>query len=250
MKLLVIVLCLLSERYLVHALSFTRFFWFGAYARYIQNIPALASLLTIPWLRLLVFILPIMLLASLVWWLIAGVLYGLLNFLFNLFLIYYCLGPDNPFYPDETNIAPESNQKQVEDYLYSVNRQLFATIFWYVVAGFAGALLHRLATLCMRIEPVMPEAKILTDIMEWIPARILGFLCLLTGNFQRGLIPWKNHVFTNITQNKQFLADCGVEALRIDSEEMLTVSVVQQRVNHALIVLLVILAVFTCLAGL
>lgn len=35
MKLIVIVLCLLSERYLVHAISFTRFDWFGRYVEWL-----------------------------------------------------------------------------------------------------------------------------------------------------------------------------------------------------------------------
>ena len=31
MKLMVILLCLLSERYLVHSIAYQRFFWFGDY---------------------------------------------------------------------------------------------------------------------------------------------------------------------------------------------------------------------------
>lgn len=249
MKLLVIVLCLLSEKYLIHAASFTRFAWFAGYARYLETTPVLASLFTIPWVRLLVFIVPILLIVSLIWFLVAGVFYGVLNLILNLIVFYYCLGPANPFYPDEQDINPAENEEQTIHYLCAVNRELFSSIFWYMIAGIPGVLLHRLATLCLNVPVCMTEAKILTDIMEWLPARVLGFLCLLTGNFQRGFIPWKNHFFAGIHENRNFLAACGLEALRFEPGAVLSVTLAEHMVNHALIVLLVILAVVTTLAG-
>lgn len=248
MKLLVILLCLVSERYLIHVWSFSRFQWLGAYFQWLEEQSFAKSLLSIPWVGLFACISPFLLLGTLIQWVIADLLYGVLNLLFHIIIFYYCLGPKNPFYPEENLINGEDHTHQVVDYFYMINRQLFAPIFWYVLTGPIGVLFYRMITLCQSFSPVRSQAEIFTDILEWIPIRILSLLFLLTGNFQRGYASFKNRFFSGITQNRIFIADSGLEALRTDKEEVLSVTLAESLVMRALIVILVILAICTNIA--
>lgn len=59
MKLLVVVLCLLSERFLIHTASSQRFYWFGEYYLLIKNKIDNTRFFTNPWMILAATILSI-----------------------------------------------------------------------------------------------------------------------------------------------------------------------------------------------
>lgn len=95
MKLLVILLCLLSERFLIHSISYNRFVWFESYYQYIKsfidknNIPRNTAFL------LFLIIVPIIIGVSLAYLLLSSILFGFLGLVFNLAIFYYCLVPKN-----------------------------------------------------------------------------------------------------------------------------------------------------------
>ncbi|KTD29780.1 MULTISPECIES: hypothetical protein [Legionella] len=245
MKLLVIILSLLSERYLVHAVSHRRFDWFPVYFKTIcQYLPQTKQSLN-QTIILLMVILPLLILSALLLFVFDHILFGFIGFLLNLVIFYYCLGPENPFYPVREDTDAESSELVVGNYFVKVNGQLFAVVFWYIVLGALGALVYRLISLCRTQEVTAPLATRLTDLLDWIPARITVFLYLLVGNFQRGIHFLSQNVLSAPKSNDLLLREGGLLAARAADAEPVQLPYAENLVEHAMIVYLVFLALFT-----
>ena len=75
MKLLVVVLCLLSERFLIHAAAHQRFYWLGNYYSFIKKIIDKSSLFTNPWMILAATVIPIVVFISLIYFLLHSIFF-------------------------------------------------------------------------------------------------------------------------------------------------------------------------------
>ncbi len=246
MKLLVIVLCLLSERFLVHTVSHQRFCWFADYCLSIKKLIEKSDFFTNSWMYLAGVVAPIIFVVSLIYFLFSGIFFGFLGVIFSIIIFFYCLGPQNAFYPiSESDSGSTNNTEVIGDYFVQVNSQLFSVIFWYVVTGPIGVLTYRLITLCQTINPISQQAKQISDVLEWIPARISALLYLLVGNFQRGFIVFTKLLFVKPELNHQILNDCGVLAVRSNEVDEIPLPVAECLIEHATIVLMVFIALFT-----
>lgn len=250
MKLLVIVLCLLSERFLIHSISYQRFSWLNDYYLFIKKTIEKNEYFSNPWSVLAAIILPIVFLVSLVYLSLQSVLFGLFGLVLSLFIFFYCLGPQNAFYPISESDTNRAEVDSIGEYFAEVNSQLFAVIFWFIIAGPIAALTYRLLTLCKDINTVSIQATQITEILEWIPARITALLFLLVGNFQRGFNLFIQYVLTPPDSNNKILSECGLQAVRINDDEEVPMAVAESLVEHAAIVLLVCIALFTLVAWL
>lgn len=255
MKLLIIVLSLLSERYLTHAISHRRFDWFRGYFKAIHSFFPKKGGLANPWLILVSVILPLLIVTGIILWLFQSVLFGFISFLINLVIFYYCLGPDNVFYP-ATHSEPKKKTKtqgadrSASEYFADVNSQLFTVIFWYILLGPLAIILYRLVSLCQLEKIVSAIAKFVTDIIEWIPARITAIVYLLVGNFQRGFGQLLKKLFAAPSENHTLLSQVGIAAVRTGEKRDVTLPFAQILVEHAIIVYLVLLALFTMVSWL
>lgn len=245
MKLLVIVLCLLSERFLVHASSHHRFHWFSTYAQMTEKRLAQMSFTASPWLMLAFVLLPIVLATFIVLYLFGNWLFGLIGLALNLAIFYYCLGPGNPFYPVR-HTEKEESEDDAGHYLAQVNGQLFAVTFWYIVFGPLAAIVYRLISLCQSQQAVKTQAIWLTNILDWIPARLTILLYLIVGNFQAGLRCFSKKFLAVPDENHVLLSTCGLESL--GDNKHITMLHAERLVEHAVIALLVLLACFTLIA--
>ncbi|KGP64377.1 membrane protein [Legionella norrlandica] len=250
MKLLVIVLCLLSERFLIHSISYQRFFWFNDYYLFLKKTIDRNQYFANPWLELAATVLPIILLVSLIYFSFESIFFGLFGLVFNLFVFYYCLGPQNAFYPIIVKSNDQSEVDSIGEYFAEVNSQLFAVIFWYIIAGPIAVLTYRLTTLCKGLNSINPQAIQVAEILEWIPARITALLFLLVGNFQRGFNLFIHYAFAHPNLNDEILSECGLQAVRINDTDEVPMVVAENLVEHATIVLLVFIALFTLVAWL
>lgn len=250
MKLLVIVLCLLSERYLVHQASFGRFALFSSYFRALgSQLPA--SFMAInPYALLAIMVLPLVILCAFVLWILGSIVFGFVGFLLHLVIFYYCLGPDNPFYPNRASAEDDNSSNNAHNYFVAINSQVFAVIFWYIVAGPVAALIYRLISLSQEQPAVASAAKTVTDILDWIPARITVVLYLLVGNFQQSVNFFMQHFVSPPQYNAQLLGEGGVLAARTQENAAVSLPYAQSLVEHAIILYLVFLAFFTFVAWL
>ncbi|MBA3537050.1 MAG: regulatory signaling modulator protein AmpE [Tatlockia sp.] len=245
MKLLVILICLLSERYLVHALSYLRFTWFSSYCNKIYQYVGHSPLLQNPKILLVIIVVPLLVLAGIAFYIADYLFFGLFTFLLNLLIFYYCLGPVNPFYPVRTEVESDNTEVAAGYYFSQVNGQLFSVIFWYVVSGVVGVLVYRLISLCREQELTATLATQITNFLDWIPARLTLLLYLLVGNFQKGFHFYVQKFLTSPEYNSQFLSEGGLLAARTNESEPVQLPYAESLVEHAIIVCVVILALFT-----
>lgn len=243
MKLLVIVLCLLSERFLTHITSHNRFQWFSNYRDFLHaKFPQLN-----PVFLFLLAIIPIPLITGFILYWLYGLFFGVIGFILHIVVFYYCLGPENPFYP--TRVENNSITDDTSHYLCAVNSQLFSIIFWYILLGPVAILTYRLVYLCRDDIKFGNLAQIVTDVIEWLPARMTALLYLLVGDFQTGIKDYASLFFKAPNDNSRILKSCGLKALgETEPDENLPRSEIL--VEHAVIVLLVLTAFVTIAARL
>jgi AmpE protein len=250
MKLFVIVLCLLSERYLVHSISHSRFYWFPSYfaaisQKLLKSEFSLFNQLSV--LALVVFI-PLIIFGLFCYFL-GWIFFGFIGFLLHLIVFYYCLGPQNPFYPVFEQ-GEQDNETVIRNYFAKVNGELFAVIFWYIVFGPLGSLFYRLVSLCREQLLTADLARNITDVLDWIPTRITVLLYLLAGNFQRGIHFFGKMFFATPYKNYTLLGEAGLLAAKDREEEVLSIPNAERLVEQALIIYLVFLAFFTLVSWL
>ena len=246
MKFIVIVLCLLSERFLVHASSHARFQWFDHYSKAIEKrMPA--AFVSNSWLVLLFIVLPLVIATSLAFYVVGNLLFGLVILLLNIAIFHYCIGPQNPFYPVR---GDDVTHDEVGGYLAGVNGQLFAVIFWYLVMGPLGVVTYRVISLCQNYSLVHKQATWITSILDWLPTKITALLYLFAGNFQAGVRHFSAMFFTSPDNNQEMLSTCGIQAVGFNEPEEVRMPQAEILVEHAVIVLLVLLAFFTMAAWL
>lgn len=245
MDLLVIVLSLLSERYLVHKIAHNRFHWFTTYSHVISSritraLPSISA-----WVVLAMIVMPVLLMAAIILCCVDNVMYGFLDLVFNIAIFYYCVGPVNPFYPVLTNADEQPMNAHIRDYLVNVNEQLFAVLFWYIVLGPLGILAYRFISQAKHQPVVSHQASNVLAVLDWLPVRMTALLYLLVGNFQVGFNLLCTMFFSAPHQNQNMLSRCGMAALSIDNDEQKTMLQAENLVEHATVVLLVLLAIYT-----
>lgn len=241
MKLLVILLCLLSERCLVHAVSPLRFNWFFSYCKRINQLLPKTKLFSNPITSLVMIVLPLLVLWALILSVADSLLFGFITLLLNLALFYYCLGPHNPFYPvrTETETEVESSELVAGRYFAQVNGQLFSVVFWYLLGGTLAVLSYRLIALCREQELTAQLARRLTDLLDWIPARITLLFYLLVGNFQQGFRFYRQKFLSTPKNNDFLLSEGGLLAARTNESELVQLPYAESLVGHAMIAYLV-----------
>jgi AmpE protein len=189
------------------------------------------------------FILPLVLALLLPYLLLHNILFGFFGLVMHVLVLYYCLGPQNPFYP----IHPDENSpefdKNIGAYFAEVNGELFAPIFWYMFTGIFGVLVYRLISLCATLPAVRLQASQILLLLDWLPARLTALLYLLVGNFQRGFAKFKHWCLT--LENNTLLSECGLKAVKTDNKDSLSIVLAEYLVEQAVILNLVLLAIYT-----
>lgn len=98
----------------------------------------------------------------------------------------------------------------------------FGVIFWFVVLGVFGALFYRLChlyrTSCKQEanEDHFPVVDDLVYWLDWLPARLTGFLFLMLGDFVKGFYRLKDYVLDTEVSNAQVISETGVSALGVE----------------------------------
>lgn len=99
----------------------------------------------------------------------------------------------------ETMDAGQINRAAIESSLENGLDAIFATVFWFVVAGPAGAVLHRLVNTLDAMWGYRTErfaafgwaAARLDDAMAYIPARLLALTYAVLGNREAAMQCWR-----------------------------------------------------------
>jgi len=263
------------------ALTLERFFdwshlrrwqWFD---RYCQLIGSYVDHLS-PGLRLASWVLPPVIIIGIVGCILSSSLFGILRVIFDFIIILYCFGPDNLWaqlyeclqamqqgdarlvdvrvkaaFPEIA--APTSqalHQSLVRAIFIQGERRVFAVIFWFSIFGPMGAVLYRLTALInsRAIADLALLSNKALEILDWIPARVLGFFFALGGHFVKVFQALQKYALQGLDQNEVLTAETGIAALDLPHNKPLSESgdIERQAVqlfDRALIIMLVLSAV-------
>lgn len=205
------------------------------------------------WLAVASLLVPVILVTLLIQGLLMLPFYGLFDFIFNLFVLLYCLGTVKVH-----RYTALDNSKPVETLFVQSQQQLFSILFWFVIFGAVGALVYRITMQMKRYYQNQGNAdsssyfELLQQYFDWIPTRLLGFIFALVGDFSQTFSAWWNHAWSTVSNNESFLLNCGFSALAVpeeDSEEgmatyqLQAVSLIERALLATLVIFILIVLV-------
>ncbi len=271
MKLVVILICLALLRYVSVGRTPTRYNWFQSYAATLQKY---LTFVKQPWLITLVILLPLLIIALLLQLGLAHGIFYILEFIFNIAILWYCLWPvslqehldssleknksandhsDNEI-NDEDAVQPEGEDLRAltEALLCHANTRTFAVLFWYVVLGPFGAVLYRMVSqltkLSSRPQDMLNAIATVAHTLDWIPARLVGLGYALAGNFVKGFQQWMHYAGRGLASNQDLLIMSGLAAMDINPDTPADAEQARQTlrlIDRSLIVWIVVIAIFT-----
>lgn len=241
MAFIVTLIALLIERFFDWS-HLRKWNWFVSYQRaVIKRFPGKSS-----YFALAATIIPLLVLVVLIQVVLRHTLFGLVEFLFQLFLFLYCLGPQNlwadtfacinalvqgdvqtagdklqaAFGVTDVNSKQALHGQLVNNIFIAANRRIFAIVFWFLVLGPVGAVLYRTITLSAASFPkqeaapeLLQSARVVESTLDWIPVRILTCVFALSGHFVKVFSCWRKGSFMGFHENEALLTECGTAAL-------------------------------------
>ncbi|MDQ6645838.1 MAG: beta-lactamase induction protein, partial [Pseudomonadota bacterium] len=166
----------------------------------------------------LALVLPLALCSLLVWFFSRTPLGELLQVIFSLVVLIYCLGP-RAFEADleaivgaPDDVARETAAQALADdgepvpwnapalgaaVAYAALRRRFGVLLWFFLLGPVGALLYRLAQMLARDETLQLDADAhrmaiyTANALDWLPAQLLTFTLAVVGHWEAVIGAWK-----------------------------------------------------------
>ena len=240
MRFLIIILCLLSEKYLTHQFFTFRKKWSDLYAHYIEKLIPPKILNSAPLAPFAIY-LGSLSIVCVVFALIGRHGIGLIpNFIFELAVFYICLGEHNLFYVN----ANEKKLLDDNEFILAMNQEFFAVILWFFLLGPFGALLYRVTQYFTKShQPYLGLLKI-KAFLDWIPVRMSAFLFLLVGQFQPGFKEFLQKINQNPMENDSLLIQTARNALGVKDHENIDMMQLQVLFNHSCLLLVFLLAIY------
>ncbi|MEY4590833.1 MAG: hypothetical protein RL497_2909 [Pseudomonadota bacterium] len=109
---------------------------------------------------------------------------------------------------------PALNKAVLQQAAYLGFSQVFAVLFWFVLAGPAGALGYRLACIHLHAQP-WPGLVRLVWWLEWPAVRLLGLTFAFTGNFLSCIQRWQACVFCSVRSTQEIITYFVLGALGV-----------------------------------
>lgn len=284
MNLLILVACLLIERYLHIGSALKRFSWFEGYLAFLQTKIRKDSPLSKGYLAVVVAVLPLFIPLLCLYVLAVQYQLALSGIGLYFILLLYCFGPRDLY--DQLNLyfgAAEEKDPEHMAYIYNditgstldntdgssakasarkltktifarANCGIFSIVFWFWIGGPLMVLVYRLLCLMASMVaegkevsvPFAYEATRLYGWLNWIPARVTALLYSIAGGSQTYSI-WKKNFWSGVSNSDNILIETGVNSL--PKEKGLSSIEENQAavvlVDHALMIFVAIMFAFT-----
>lgn len=248
--------------------------WYLAYQRAIVRQFASLS----PYLVIVLAIIPFLIVVGFAQFILDNLLYGVLNVVFQIAVLLYCLGPKNlwadafgcitalqsdPNVAESKlraafNLTPTTETSLHRHFLDTIfiaaNARVFGTVFWFVVAGPLGAITYR-AIAVVAADPtsgVFQAARLMHEVLNWLPTRVFTFLFALGGHFVQVLSIWREGVVMGLAGNDFLLTECGAAALALEDPHSIPATDIPERnaialLDRAFVIFLILLVIFVTL---
>lgn len=255
MTIVVLLLALLTERFLLDQYEWRQAGWFERYFNMLISHQYGTWIPSRYWGALVV-LAPLLLIVGIIQGIICGVAGGVLTFLFAVAVLLYCLGPDDldTQTADFINAQEQGDEDKAKQLTHALcqcepaesaadrmrqvreaifvqsNQRIFAVILWFLILGPMGAVLYRYARHLMPLQRTDDESQTFNQgiqrlifILDWLPARIVAFTFALAGNFENTLYRWRNWSAESSDgapgEAGDLLVNVGDGALMIEKEE-------------------------------
>ncbi len=241
MRFLIIILCLLSERYMIHHMQKVRKTWLHAYTDLIRRFLPLNVLDSSPINLYLCVLLTLLSISGIFSLAHHTNMFFILYFVFEFSVFYLCLGEHNLFF---INVGEnKNNYLKNNDYIIAINEEIIAIIIWFFAFGPAGAILYRVTLEFSKMQQFENNIMFIKNLLDWIPTRITALLLLMVGHFQPGFSLFIQKVLSPVTQNQNFLTQIAAQALNTNSIENIEISKLETIYSHACLLLLFFLSI-------
>lgn len=134
----------------------------------------------------------------------------------------------------------ELDQRLLQVVSYRGFERTFAVLFWFVLAGPAGALMYRLSALYLRRggedsdEELRGYALRWLWLLEWPAARVLGLSFALTGNFVGCIQSWHHYLWSTEHSTAEVLGHSVLGALNVDEDLSVAPEATERELKAAL----------------
>ena len=221
--------------------------WYTAYQRMMMRRFSKWS----SYVSLALTVVPLLIVIGIIEYSIDDWLYGFAKLLFELFIVLYCLGPQNlwadafscinalvqgdqtfaadklkrSFGITDLSYSQSLHRHLLNDIFIEANCRVFSVVFWYVILGPVGAVLYRtiiLSSADVSNEAPTPafsqSARSVEAVLDWVPVRLFTFIFALGGHFVQVLSYWRRKVLFGLSSNEMLLTECGTAALGSDDQ--------------------------------
>lgn len=203
MKFIVILTCVAINRYWVGSHPMHTEEWFGALRRYLGA--HLLSRSTYQHIQFVIVVLVPVLSVALLLWVIEDLLWGIAWMAIGFIVLGYSIGislldeavRDHTRWlrrlapEDDVEVARSQHQLTMQRMVHEEFSCIYPILFWFVLAGPAGALLYRLSQqYALSVTDSDSDSdkdmvNFLIHTMDWIPVRITGLAFCVVGDFSR-----------------------------------------------------------------
>lgn len=223
-------------------------------------------------------LLPLIIIVAGISYLLCGVWFNILGFLFSVLILFFCLHANNlkdqlanyfnayeqgdqqaAFRYGSAFLGAEAVDDSVNLYraitrriFIQADRYVFSVLFWYILAGSVGAVTYALVTYLAANDRIK-TAEWLQALLDWIPVRITGFSYALAGHFAFAFSYWCKHVLSGLAKTREFAFGSGMAALELENSDAALADAEENRlalslVDRTIVLWIVVLALFTLVA--
>jgi AmpE protein len=227
---------------------------------------------------------PVMLAVWFLMNLFSGKWFGLLSFLFEVVILFFCLKLYDPKVPLAHYFDASRNGEVQAAYRYGseflgekregdlvtvsraitrrifldADRRVFSVLFWYILLGPIGAVIYTVACALgtnkhLQSAAIMQAAQKIHAVLDWLPMRIVGLTYALVGHVGYGFAYWRKHLADDLMASNEFAYGVGLAALERDTDYAVSADSVENEkalamVKRTLLLWIVVIAVFTLIS--
>lgn len=182
-------------------------------------------------------VLPVVVIASLLFTLVYHVLGHVGYLVLSLALLWYCTDltafKKLPADATSTNLFIQSYQK------------LFAPLFWYFVFGPVGLVLYVSVVALRKQTSDQRYFGLFLGVLDWVPARLFGLSFALVGNFGAVFKEWVKTLSQGIGDNYQPIIVCGEAVISADKKNQDAQSIALALIQRSVLAWLAVMALMT-----